>query len=164
MGLGRLTNNLFTHTNLHKPNNKLVSAQLEHFWCQDELRANSDSQDSPRLRLGGSHHLPPYSIFCAWPWDQHPNGILSWDSQVGVPKFPKLGLSQLWGAHNSVCKPSIHIRLKKIYSPFQELSNGMSHVTCTQRNWGDSQLLVVGNQTTNLTPNPSLGHNLCLKC
>jgi len=24
------------HTNLHKPNNKLVSAWLHHFWCMDE--------------------------------------------------------------------------------------------------------------------------------
>jgi hypothetical protein len=30
-GLERMTNNSITHTNLHKLNNKLVSAQLEHF-------------------------------------------------------------------------------------------------------------------------------------
>jgi hypothetical protein len=30
-GLGRLTIKSITHMNLHKPNNKLVSAQLEHF-------------------------------------------------------------------------------------------------------------------------------------
>jgi len=29
--------------------------------------SNSDSQDSPRPGLGGSHHLPPYIIFCASP-------------------------------------------------------------------------------------------------
>jgi len=39
----------------------------------------------------------PYSILYGWPRDQHPNNILSQDSQVGVPKFPKLGLPQLWG-------------------------------------------------------------------
>jgi hypothetical protein len=64
MGLRRLTNTLITHTDLHKPNNKLVSAQLEHFWCTDEPQANLDSQDSPWPELGGSHHLPPYSILC----------------------------------------------------------------------------------------------------
>jgi hypothetical protein len=32
MGLRRLTSNSFTHTNLHKPNNKLVNAYLEHFY------------------------------------------------------------------------------------------------------------------------------------
>jgi len=64
---GRLINNLITRMDLHKPN-KLVSAQLEHFWCTDKSRANMNSQDSPQPGLGGSHHLPPYSIFCAWPW------------------------------------------------------------------------------------------------
>jgi hypothetical protein len=55
------------------------------------------AQDSPQPGLRGSHHLPPYNIFCAWPWGQHPNVILSLDSQVGVLKFLKLGLLQLWG-------------------------------------------------------------------
>ncbi len=41
MGLGRMTSNhSFTRT-CTKPNNKLVSALLEHFW--DEPQANSDS-------------------------------------------------------------------------------------------------------------------------
>jgi len=39
----------------------------------------------------------------------------------------------------------------------------MWHATCTQGNQGDSQLLVVENQIGNLTPDPSLGHNVCLK-
>jgi hypothetical protein len=34
MGLGRLINNSITHTDLHKPNNKLVSVQLQHFGAQ----------------------------------------------------------------------------------------------------------------------------------
>jgi hypothetical protein len=40
----------------------------------------------------------------------------------------------------------------------------MSHTTCTQGNWVNSQLLVVGNQIVNLTPDLSFGHNLCFKC
>jgi hypothetical protein len=88
-GLGRLTSKLITHTDLKKPNNKLVSVQLEHLWCTYKPRTNTDSQDSPRPGLGGSHHLPPYNILYAWPRGQHPNVILSQDR---VPKFPKLGL------------------------------------------------------------------------
>ncbi len=96
MGLRRLTSNSITHMDLHKPNNKLVNVQLEHLWCTNEPRVNTNSQDSPRLGLGGNQHLLLYSILCAWPLDQHPNVILSQNSQVGIPKFPKLGLSQLW--------------------------------------------------------------------
>ncbi len=76
-GPGRLTSKSIINTDLHQLNNKLVSAQLEHFMCMDEPWADTDSQDSPRFELGGSHHLPPYSIICAWPWGQHPNVILS---------------------------------------------------------------------------------------
>jgi len=40
----------------------------------------------------------------------------------------------------------------------------MLHATYTQRNRVNSQLLVVGSQTANLTPSPSFGHNLCFRC
>jgi hypothetical protein len=50
--------------------------------------------------------------------------------------------------------------MKKSYNPCQELSNGMSHVTYMQGNWGDSRFLVVGSQIANLIPNLSFGHNL----
>jgi hypothetical protein len=40
----------------------------------------------------------------------------------------------------------------------------MSHAIFTQGNWGDSWLLMVKSQIANLTPDPSFGHNLCLKC
>jgi hypothetical protein len=35
-GLRQMTSGSIIHTNLHKPNNKLVSAWFEHFWCMDE--------------------------------------------------------------------------------------------------------------------------------
>jgi tRNA A-37 threonylcarbamoyl transferase component Bud32 len=35
-GLGRLTSKSIIHTDLHKPNNKLGSVQLEDLWCKDE--------------------------------------------------------------------------------------------------------------------------------
>jgi len=65
MGLGQATSRSIIHKDLHKPNNKLVNAELEHFWCTDEPWANTNSQDSPQPELGGSHHLPFYSIFNA---------------------------------------------------------------------------------------------------
>jgi hypothetical protein len=41
--LWRLTSKSIIHTDMHKPNNKLVSAQLKHLWCMDESQANTDS-------------------------------------------------------------------------------------------------------------------------
>jgi hypothetical protein len=58
MRLGKMTSDQSLTHAYTKPNNKLVSAWLEHFWCKDKPWVNSDSQDSPRLGLGGSHHLP----------------------------------------------------------------------------------------------------------
>ncbi len=40
----------------------------------------------------------------------------------------------------------------------------MLHVICTQGNRGDSWLLMVESQTSNLTPGSSFGHNLCFRC
>jgi hypothetical protein len=54
--------------------------------------------------------------------------------------------------------------LKQSYSPRQEFFNGMSHIACTQGNRVDSQLLMVGSQTANLTLGPSFSHNLCFRC
>ncbi len=38
-----------------------------------------DTLDSPRLKFGGNHHLPPYSILYSSPPRLHPNGYFSWD-------------------------------------------------------------------------------------
>ncbi len=40
----------------------------------------------------------------------------------------------------------------------------MSHSTCTHRDRVDSRILVVGSQTTSLTPGLSFDHNLCFRC
>ncbi len=65
----------------------------------DEPQENSDLEDSARLGLEGSHHLPSYSIFYAWPQDQHPNVILSQDFPSGSPKIPTSGIPTILGAH-----------------------------------------------------------------
>jgi len=111
----------------------------------------------------GSHHLPLYSILYGRPQGPHPNGFLSQDSQVGVPKLPKLGFPRLWG--HITLQENLRCRwgLKQSCSPCQELSNGMLHAICTQGNWVDSQLLMVRSQIVNLTPSPSFGHNLCFR-
>jgi hypothetical protein len=43
----------------------IVGALLVH----GRPKANIDSRDSSQPRLEGSHHLPLYSILCAWPWN-----------------------------------------------------------------------------------------------
>ncbi len=125
---------------------------------------NTNTQDSPRPELGGSHHLPPYNIFCTSPRGLHPNGFLSRDSQMGVPKSPKLGLPRLRSPITLQANLRSRCSLKQKCSSHQDLSNDMSHAICRQVNWVDSRLFLVGSQTDNLTPGPSFGHNLYFRC
>ncbi len=83
---------------------------------------------------------------------------------MGVSKFPKLGLPQLWG-HITLCVDLRFIwALKKSYNPCQKIFNGMLQINYTQGNQVDSWLLVVGSQIANLTLSFSFGHNLYSKC
>jgi hypothetical protein len=147
-----------------KTNHKLVSPHSGSPLVLGQAMGNTDSLDSPRPKLGGSHHLPPYSIICVCPQDLHPNDFLSRDSQGGVPKLSRFGLLGFW----ELIIPSSNLRLrwglKQTCSSPQELSNDVSHFTCTHRDQVDSQLLVVGSQIGNLTPSPSFNHNLCYIC
>ncbi len=113
-------------------------------------------QDTPQPGLGGSHHLPPYSILCSSRRRLHPNGTNSRDSQVGVPG--------LW----ELITPDSHIRswqgLNQSCSPRRDLSNAVSHSQNGCQEEVDSRLLVVGSQTANLIPGPSFAHNLGCRC
>ncbi len=83
---------------------------------------------------------------------------------MGVPKLPKLGLPWLWGPITSHANFELKWGPKKTCSPCWKISNGMSHVTCTQVNRVNSRLLVVRSQIANLTLDLSFGHNLCFRC
>jgi hypothetical protein len=78
---------------------------------------------------------------------------------MGVLKFP-LGLLQFWGSITLRENFRLGWGLKQSCNLHWELSNDMLHVTCTQRNRGDSWLLMVGNQIANLTLSLFFGHNL----
>ncbi len=129
-----------------------------------QATGNTNSLDSARPKLGGSHHLPPYSILYVTPPHLHPNGSFSRDSQSGVPKLSQFGLLGLWAFITSCSDLRLGWGLKRTCSSPRELSNGVLHSTYTHRDRVDSWLLVVGSQTSNLTPNLSFDHNLCYKC
>jgi hypothetical protein len=123
-----------------------------------------DSLDSPRPGLGGSHHLPPYSIQCVAPRHLHLNGFYSQDSQKGVPKMSRFGLPGLWELITLGSDFGLGWGLKQTCFSPQDLSNDVSHSICAHRGRVDSRLFVVGSQTASLTPDPSFNHNLCCRC
>jgi hypothetical protein len=86
----------------------------------------------------------------------------------GTPKVesrncPGFGLLGLWDIIAS--RPDLRSGrgLNQTCIPLRELSNAMSHSSNAHRERVDSRLLVVGSQTTSLTPGPSFAHNLGCK-
>ncbi len=114
--------------------------------------------------LGGSHHLPLYSILCSSAQRLHPNGSFSQDSQGGVPKLSRFGLLGLWAFITSRPELGLGRALNQSCSSPRELSNAMLHSRCRCREKVDSRLLMVGSQTASLTPGPSFAHNLGCIC
>ncbi len=125
---------------------------------------NTDTQDSSRPGLGGSYHLPPYSLFCDSSRSPHPNGYFSRDSRVGVPKSRQMGLPGLWSFITLRVDLGLQCNPKKSCSSRPELSNAVSHSRIGHREEVDSRPFVVGSQIGNSTPDPSFGHNLCFRC
>jgi hypothetical protein len=82
----------------------------------------------------------------------------------GSPEIAKIGTLATLGPHNFVCRPLIEMGSKECYSPCQELSNGMLQAIYTQGNQVTLRLLMVGNQTANLIPDPSFDHKLWFRC
>jgi len=93
--LGRGTS-IISLESASKTNHKRASSHSRTPLDVGTSHGHLDSLDSPRPGLGGSHHLPPYSILCNSPPHLHPNGSFSWDSQSGVPKLSQFGLPGLW--------------------------------------------------------------------
>jgi hypothetical protein len=125
---------------------------------------NTDTQDSPRPGLGGSHHLPSYNILCGWPRSLHPNGFSLPGVWSGSPKIPPAGTPATLEPITLRADLRLRCNLKQSCSSRRELSNGMSHIVCRQINRVDSRLFLVRSQISSLTPGPSFGHNLCLRC
>jgi len=123
-----------------------------------------DSLDPPQPGLGGSHHLPPYSIFYRSRWRLHSNGSFSRDSQGGVPKLSRVGVLGLWELISLGSNLRLEWGLNQSHSSPWELSNAMSHSFRIRWEEVDSRLLVVGSQTASLTPSLSFAHNLGCRC
>jgi hypothetical protein len=155
---------MLLHDPTSKTNPKLVRTHSASIWCWDKPRATLDSLDSPRPGLGGSHHLPPYSILCVTPREPHPNGTFSRDSQGGVPKLSRVELSGLWTLISPGFDLQLEWGLNQSCSSLWELSNAPSHSFYGRQEEVDSRLLMVGTQIASLTPDCSFAHNLGCRC
>jgi hypothetical protein len=115
-------------------------------------------------RTRGKPPPPPPHFLCTTPQEWHPNGFLSRNSYVRIPKSLRMGVPQICGTITSSADLRSRQGLNQSCSPRQELFNDVSHATYTQGNQVDSRLSVVGSQTASLIPGLSFGHNLCCRC
>ncbi len=74
------------------------------------IMGNTNTLDSPRFELEGSHHLPPYSILYGWPWSLHPNGFSLSGLSNGSPKIAPIGTPTTLEPHNFTNRPWIEMR------------------------------------------------------
>jgi len=99
----------------HGPTQTKKTSWLMHSWSIFGAKTNHG-----QTWTHTTHHCPdlgeaitfPLIVFSVWPQGQHPNVILSQDSQVGSPKIPEIGTFTTLGAHNFVCRPSIEMSFK----------------------------------------------------
>jgi len=71
---------------------------------------NTDTQDSPRPGLGGSHHLPPYSILYTSPPGPHPNGFSFPGLLNGSLEIAPAEILVTLEPHNFARKPWIEVQ------------------------------------------------------
>ncbi len=77
-----------------------------------QAMGNTDTLDASRLGLGGSHHLPLYSIFCGWPWSLHPNGFSLPGLPSGSFEIASVGTPATLEPHNFVRRPMIDMQFE----------------------------------------------------
>ncbi len=80
------------------------------------------------------------------------------------PEIVPAGLLELWTVITPDCRVGSRRGLNQSCSSHRDLSNAMSHTQIGRWEDIDSWLLVVGSQTTNLTPGLSFAHNLGWRC
>jgi hypothetical protein len=80
------------------------------------------------------------------------------------PEIVPGGVPKLWELITLDCKIGSRRGLNRTCSPRRDLSNNVSHSRFGLWEEVDSRLLVVGSQTTSLTPGSSFAHNLGDRC
>jgi len=101
---------------------------------------NTDTQDSPRPGLGGSHHLPPYSILWTSPRGPHPNGFSLPGLPHGSPEISPSGTIKTLEPITLRVDLGSKCGLKQSCSSRRELFNDMWHVVYSQVNRVDCRL------------------------
>ncbi len=98
MGIRKIDKQISTHIDLHKPNNKLVSAYLEHFGARTNHKQAQIHKTCHDPNLAPKHHF-----------------VLGLPTKS--PEIPKIGTLATLGAHNFVCRPPIEMRFQAKLQP-----------------------------------------------
>ncbi len=155
----------FNYSHKHAQNQHgVVSAQLEHFWCQDEPRATRTHKIHHGPDLGETTTFPPLQYTL-----QLSTGVTSkWLFVPGLPngspEIPIVGTPTTLEAHNLVCRLPIVMKSKAKLQPlsrtFQRYIARCLHATKSGR------FLTFNGRESNcqFDSRPFFGHKLCFRC
>ncbi len=116
MGLGRLTSNPLTHTDLHKPSNKLVSVRWSTL-VHERTKGKHGLTKLTTARTWGKSPPSPLQYTLCLATGLTPKCHFVPGLPSGNPKIPKVGTPATLGAHDFVCKPSIEMKSKAQLQP-----------------------------------------------
>jgi hypothetical protein len=149
--------------NLHqnKPPTWLVHIR-GHPWVLGQATGTLDHKTHHGPDLGEATTFP-HIVFSATPRRDYIQMALF----PGTPKLESRncpetvpgGVPGLWELITPDCNVWLQRGLNQTCSPRRDLSNDLSHSPFGGREEVDSRLLVIGSQTTSLTPGPSFAHN-----
>jgi hypothetical protein len=138
---------LLTQTYTNQTTSWLMHS-LSTFGARTSHRQTQTHKTQHGLNLGESTTFPLLIYFV--PLHEAHIQMAFCETQIGVPKFSKLGFLRFWGPITLCVNLWLRWSLKQSCSPHQKKFDSMWHVTCTQGSWVDSRLLMVGSQTANL--------------
>jgi hypothetical protein len=94
---------------MHKANNKLVNAYLEHFWCTASYGHTHIHNIHHSLDLEETTTFPFIVLFVACNGGYTHKWCFSQDSQIGSPIILEIGTFTILDTHNLLCKPLIEV-------------------------------------------------------
>ncbi len=111
MGLGRTTSSSLIHTNLHKPNNKLVIAESKQLGARTSHKQTQTYKTHHNPDLGETTTFPLIVLFVPSHYTCTQCHFVP-RLPLGSPKIPKSGTPMTLEAYNFACRHLIEVKFQ----------------------------------------------------
>jgi hypothetical protein len=127
MGLGQTHKQKFKMKSTYITKKIGLLMQVEWKWCGEFSRGNLKHKFYTIATFGRRHHSPPYNIFCASTWGQHPNVTFCRSLSLGFTPKARVceGVGQEWspGVTFHALKSEVqesHFMLSRVWESVKE--------------------------------------------